>query len=181
MKKVITLCDSCGKEIGEGEKIFHLSPIVEDGTEEELKGLEAIIHRDYCRECLEKVAGNQEENAEIKENDHEEYTEEPVKKEVKDHHKKLGRRKTRYEDAEEILCDSCIYNAESRTLTKKDTDGRWGPCFNCDECYHFGHDISNGIKKRVECEWYRIDNNHAEKMRKRLKIIEGAGNADITN
>lgn len=68
------------------------------------------------------------------------------------------------------LCNTCMNNAESMTLTPDELPYDWKPCFFCDECSRFGNDCHKDMKRK-QCERYVIDNFHAEKNRKNFKIV----------
>lgn len=68
------------------------------------------------------------------------------------------------------LCNSCINNAESMTITPDELPYDWKPCFFCDICKNFdGESMEN--MEREECSEYVIDNYHAVQNRKKLRIV----------
>lgn len=68
------------------------------------------------------------------------------------------------------LCNSCINNAESRTITPDELPYDWKPCFFCDICRNFDGE-SPEVMERAECSEYVIDNYHAEQNRKKFRIV----------
>lgn len=68
------------------------------------------------------------------------------------------------------LCNSCINNAESRTITPDELPYDWKPCFFCDICRNFDGE-SPEVMEKTECSEYVIDNYHAAQNRKKLKIV----------
>lgn len=68
------------------------------------------------------------------------------------------------------LCNSCINNAESRTVRPEEVPYDWKPCFFCDICSVFGGENSENME-REECEKYMIDDYHARKNREKLRIV----------
>jgi hypothetical protein len=69
------------------------------------------------------------------------------------------------------LCNSCINNAESKTITKNELPVNWNPCFFCDECKCFVRESTTKLE-RTECPKYTIDNYHAKKNRKKLRVVK---------
>lgn len=68
------------------------------------------------------------------------------------------------------LCNSCINNAESVTITPDEIPDDWNPCFFCDMCRKYdGKSMKN--MEREECSKYVIDNHHALLNRKKIKIM----------
>ena len=72
------------------------------------------------------------------------------------------------------LCDSCKNNAESTTvnLDKDKFPDDWEACFFCDECRIFDGDITKRNMEREQCSRYEIDNYHAERNRKKFKVMK---------
>lgn len=68
------------------------------------------------------------------------------------------------------LCNSCINNAESVTVTPDELSDDWRPCFFCDICRNFDEE-SPDVMERIECSEYVIDNYHAALNRKKLRIV----------
>lgn len=68
------------------------------------------------------------------------------------------------------LCNSCINNAESRTVTPKELPNNWNPCFFCDICSNYDEKEIKNMEKD-ECMNYRIDDYHVIKNRKKMKIV----------
>lgn len=68
------------------------------------------------------------------------------------------------------LCNSCINNAESRTITPDELPYDWKPCFFCDICNNFDGESPENME-REECEKYMIDDYHARKNREKLRIV----------
>lgn len=70
------------------------------------------------------------------------------------------------------LCDSCVNNVENFKVKSNETPHNYEPCFCCDDCRVFDGDIAKRNMKRVKCDRYKIDNYHAEKNRKKFKIVK---------
>lgn len=68
------------------------------------------------------------------------------------------------------LCNSCINNAESITVTPDELPDDWRSCFFCDICRNFDGE-SPEVMERTECSEYVIDNYHAAQNRKKLRIV----------
>ena len=68
------------------------------------------------------------------------------------------------------LCNSCINNAESRTIIPDELPHDWEPCFFCDICKRFDGESSNDME-REECEEYVIDDYHAKQNRKKIRTV----------
>lgn len=68
------------------------------------------------------------------------------------------------------LCNSCINNAESITITPDELPYDWKPCFFCDICRNFDGESSK-VMEKTECSEYVIDNYHAAQNRKNLRIV----------
>lgn len=68
------------------------------------------------------------------------------------------------------LCNSCIYNAESRTITPDELPYDWKPCFFCDICRNFDGESPDDME-RTECSEYVVDNYHVAQNRKKLRIV----------
>lgn len=68
------------------------------------------------------------------------------------------------------LCNSCINNAESRTITPDELPYDWKPCFLCDICRNFDEE-SHENKERIKCSEYVIDDYHARNNRQKLRIV----------
>lgn len=64
------------------------------------------------------------------------------------------------------LCNSCINNAESRTITPAELPYDWKPCFFCDICKNFDGESAENME-REECREYVIDDYHAKQNRKK--------------
>lgn len=67
------------------------------------------------------------------------------------------------------LCNSCVNNAESITITPEELPHDWKPCFFCDSCRKFDGESSQNME-REECTKYAIDNYHAAQNGKKIKI-----------
>jgi len=68
------------------------------------------------------------------------------------------------------LCNSCINNAESRTITPAELPYDWKPCFFCDICKNFDGESAENME-REECREYVIDDYHAKQNRKKIRIV----------
>lgn len=68
------------------------------------------------------------------------------------------------------LCNSCINNAESVTVSPDEVPYEWKPCFRCDECSLYDGKSHKNMEK-TECSEYIIDNYHAEQRRKKIRIV----------
>ena len=68
------------------------------------------------------------------------------------------------------LCNSCVNNAESITVTLDEIVDNYGPCYLCDDC-KFYDDKNNKIMETEVCHKYLIDNYHALRKRKKFKIV----------
>lgn len=68
------------------------------------------------------------------------------------------------------LCNSCMNNAESMTISPEEVPYGWNPCFFCDDCRRFDEKCYNDME-REQCERYVIDNYHAEQNRKQFEIV----------
>lgn len=68
------------------------------------------------------------------------------------------------------LCNSCLNNAESRTITPDELPYDWKHCFFCDICKRFDGESSEDME-REECREYVIDDYHARKNREKLRIV----------
>jgi hypothetical protein len=68
-------------------------------------------------------------------------------------------------------CNSCVNNAESITVKADEVPDDYKPCFLCDECQVFDGNFKNRRIEVTQCERYEIDNYHAEKARKKFKIV----------
>lgn len=68
------------------------------------------------------------------------------------------------------LCNSCINNAESMTITSDELPYDWKPCFFCDICRNFDGESPENME-REECSEYVVDNYHAVQNRKKLRIV----------
>mgnify|MGYP000859315572 CR=1 FL=1 len=68
------------------------------------------------------------------------------------------------------LCNSCKNNVESRTVMPEEVNDDWKPCFFCDECSNYDDEAVKNME-RVECWEYEIDDYHARRNRKKIKIM----------
>lgn len=69
------------------------------------------------------------------------------------------------------MCNSCINNAESGTITPDELPYDWDPCFFCDDCKKYDADMGKRNMEREQCAKYKIDNYHAEQNRKKLRVV----------
>lgn len=68
------------------------------------------------------------------------------------------------------LCKSCINNVENIRTTPDEITQNWVPCYCCDDCSRY--DDRKKISQETEhCNQYAIDNYHAEKNRRKFKIM----------
>lgn len=73
------------------------------------------------------------------------------------------------------LCDSCVnniynFNAKSSEIPY---DQKQMPCFTCEDCRIYDGDTAKGIMEIEQCYRYKIDNYHAERNRKKIRIVKG--------
>lgn len=65
------------------------------------------------------------------------------------------------------LCNSCINNAESKTVNLD----AWESCFFCDDCRKFGGDTTKRNMEKEQCARYEIDAYHAKQNQKKFKVV----------
>lgn len=68
------------------------------------------------------------------------------------------------------LCNSCVNNAESITISPKELPDDWNPCFFCDICSNFDEKGFRNMEKS-DCRRYVIDDYHVRKNRKKFRIV----------
>lgn len=69
------------------------------------------------------------------------------------------------------LCNSCVNNVESRTVNVREVPNDYDPCFICDDCCVYDGDCQKKNMEIEKCKKYIIDDYHAQKNRKKIKII----------
>lgn len=68
------------------------------------------------------------------------------------------------------LCNHCANNVE--TIDNCTGEAK-EPCFVCDECRWYDGDTRHKDMWRQECGEYIVTNEHAERLRRKLKLITG--------
>lgn len=68
------------------------------------------------------------------------------------------------------LCNSCVNNAESITVTLDEVGDNYEPCYLCDDCKFYDDKNNNSMEIGV-CNKYLIDNYHALNSRKKFKSV----------
>lgn len=68
------------------------------------------------------------------------------------------------------LCNHCANNVE--TIDNCTGEAK-EPCFACDECRWYDGDTKHKDMWRQECGEYIVTNEHAERLRRKLKLITG--------
>lgn len=68
------------------------------------------------------------------------------------------------------LCNHCTNNVE--TIDNCTGEAK-EPCFVCDECRWYDGDTRHKDMWRQECGEYIVTNEHAERLRRKMKLITG--------
>ena len=84
------------------------------------------------------------------------------------------------------LCNSCVNNIYNFNVKSAEIpyDQKQMPCLTCEDCGIYDGDKAKGIMEREQCYRYKIDNYHAERNRKKIRIVKGfsgGGNGAIDN
>ncbi len=67
------------------------------------------------------------------------------------------------------LCNHCANSVE--TIDNCTGEAK-EPCFVCDECRWYDGNLKNKDMRCKQCENYIVTNEHAERLRKKIKVIK---------